>query len=447
MFSHVLNQITSNEIKVCLLRDNPQALTNTSELDLLIEPKQITKTLKLLTSLGWVVYKNNQSLSHKYVAVKFVNCISYCLDIHSSLIQDNVIYLDSHCFFLQCDEISHNLFQPKPAAFIYHLICHVVLGKKQLPPKYIAQLSSANLNNEQQTVLLNLAKHYKISEIINDIYPNLIATLSDPQQVKQLKYRMTKQLNTLTSGYYWRRLKSSYHRLITPILGTNRGLSIAFIGPDGAGKTTFITLLEQHLNNNGITTRHAYMGPWFRNKCVTTLALEKLGADPADEIYGLDQVKEPIARTIKKTKGLIRRYLYYINAPIEAHYRYFRYVYLQSLRGRVVLIDRYTHDLEVGYKNKEVKNNKWLRRLILKLSPTPDTIFLLYNEPNTVWERKKEYPLQDIIWSTGQYLNIADKYNIEKIKTDQASNILVEQFVERHWQSIYHKKADFRGQF
>lgn len=446
MFNEILNQITSAGIAAYLLRDEVENIDLANELDLLIDPSQTFAALKKLESLGWIVYKNNRSISHKHVAVKFVGGQSYVVDIHSALIQDDVVYLDNETFYHHSEEVAPNLFQPKPEAFIYHLICHVVLGKEHLASKYIDRLQQINLDSAMRAHITELARIFNLTPVCDAIMQDMVMNLRDPNRVVTFRRLMMKQLTTFGQGYYLRKARSLLNRYVLPLTGLNRGLSIAFIGPDGAGKTTFINLLDQHLNKHGIVTRHAYMGPWFRNKFITTLALDKLGADPADEILGLAEVVKPLPRAIKKTKGIIRRYLYYVNAPIEASYRYFRYVYLQSLRGRVVLIDRYTHDLEVGYKNKEVKNNRWLRRFILRICPSPDAIFLLYNDPQVVWARKKEYELDDILWSMEQYLDISSRYGIEKIKTDQESSVLVSQFIDNHWQHIFRKKADFHGQ-
>lgn len=446
MFNEILDHLTGAGVKVYLLRDELESISAASELDLLIDPTQTSLALQQLESNGWIVYKNNRSISHKHVAVKFVDGASYVVDIHSALIQDDVVYLDNESFYQHAEEVAKNLFTPKPQAFVYHLICHVVLGKDCLAPKYVERLQRIELDNVQREDVAELAQLFELTPIVDEIMQDIVVMLSDNKNVARFKRHMIKQLTLVGRGYYWRKVRSMFYRCILPIFGLNRGLSIAFIGPDGAGKTTFINLLDKHLNEHGIVTRHAYMGPWFRNKFITTLALDKLGADPADEIVGLSEVVEPLPRAIKKTKGIIRRYLYYFNAPLESGYRYFRYVYLQSLRGRVVLIDRYTHDLEVGYKNKEVKNNRWLRRLILKMTPSPDAIFLLYNDPQVVWARKKEYELDDILWSMEQYLDISNRYGIEKIKTDQESSVLVNQFIDSHWQHIFRKKSDFRGQ-
>ncbi|NRA84698.1 MAG: hypothetical protein HRU22_13305 [Gammaproteobacteria bacterium] len=444
MYSEILEKITSNDIQVCILRDDPQMLTDLPELDLLINAQQIHKVLSLLTQQGWVIYKNGKTISNKHVAIKIIDSRSYLLDIHASLIQNNIIYLDTESFFIHCNQISHNLYQPSSEAYLYHLFCHVVLGKNKLADKYISKLKQINLSDQAQNNLVVMAQSYGTAAIIETIYHDPIKILTDIDTVKQLKKLLQKSLMPMNRAYYWRKITTTYYQNIAPLFGRNRGIAIAFIGPDGAGKSTFIEQLEQRLKAIGIPTRNAYMGPWFRNKLFTTVFLDSIAANPKDEIFGLNQVTTPLSRTIKITKGLIRRYLYYINAPLESNYRYFRYVYLQSLRGRVVLIDRYTHDLEVGYKNREVKNGKFIRQLIVKFSPSPDAMFLLYNDPDTVWQRKKEYELPEIRWSMEQYLNIATKYKIEKIKTDQECSILVDQFIQQYWKIIYQKKADFK---
>lgn len=443
MYRETLKALTSEKIRVSLLREQLNEIENQSELDILIDSHNFEKAKALLVDLGWVIYKNDgYSINRKYVAAKVVSRRCYLLDIHTSLIQNDLIYLDNEWFFCNCTQVGEYLYQPEPIAYLYHLALHVILGKGKLAEKYISRLQSLQLSPPEQEELFRVARRYGLKAMFKEILDNPISILNDRVQVKRLNKISRNALLPRDPGYLWRKARKQLYRFIGPLFGRSRGISIAFIGPDGAGKSTFINQLEQKLEEFGLSTRNAYMGPWFRNKFFTTLMLESIGANPADEIPGLDQVTSPFPRAYKKAKGLIRRYLYYFNLPLETYFRYFRYVYLQSLRGKVVLIDRYIHDLEVGYKNKQVKNNRGLRRLIVKITPTPDIKILLYNDPDTIWERKKQHEPEEIRRAMERYLDVAERYSFDLMKTDQECSALIDRFIDQHWAKLYEKKAD-----
>ena len=445
MYSNILDILTSNNIRTALLRDRLNEIDSKSELDVLIDPMNINLTLKLLADQGWVVYRRDRINSHKFVAVKVVSGRrSYVLDIHTALVQNALVYLDNDWYFSHCIVEPNNLYlyQPEVEAYIYHIIFHVILGKVSLSTKYFSRLSSIKLDSLKQQELRSVAQQYGLENILSKVLVNPVSLLSDKTQVMSFNYEAKKNLILKDPMYFLRVGKSFYYRTIGKLFGLNRGFTVAFIGPDGAGKSTFIDKLEHRLNELGLKASNAYMGPWFRNKLFTTLMLESIGAHPKDEILGLKDIKEPLPKLYKKAKGLIKRYLYYLNCPLEVYFRYFRYVFLQSIQGRVVLIDRYIHDLEVGYKNKEVINSERLRKLIVRISPTPDAVVLLYNDPETIWQRKKDYELEEICWSMGRYMSLADIYGFEKVLTDKDSEVLVDRFIEKHWKEIYSRKSD-----
>jgi hypothetical protein len=92
--------------------------------------------------------------------------------------------------------------------------------------------------------------------------------------------------------------------------------------------------------------------------------------------------------------------------------------------------------------NKPLNNGRLARRLITELSPKPDIMVLLYNEPEIIFNRKKEYSLKEIVWAMEQYLEIANRNGFDKILTDKPVDVLVDAFYNRYWQEIYKSKAD-----
>lgn len=140
-----------------------------------------------------------------------------------------------------------------------------------------------------------------------------------------------------------------------------KGYSIAFIGPDGSGKTFFINQLK------GIgRTKTVYMGDWF-----FTL--------------------QPLYNHLLKIPSPYNRFIYFI----FLFENFMRYLYVLCLKniGYIVLIDRYPGT------NKNVSQTGFLgkiNRLIFRFFPKPDCICFLYAPAETIFKRKQELTVDQI---------------------------------------------------
>ena len=143
------------------------------------------------------------------------------------------------------------------------------------------------------------------------------------------------------------------------LLGT--GYSIAFVGPDGSGKSFFI----EKLRPIGVT-KTLYMGDWF----FYFQKLYKL----------LLRIPSPFNRFL---------YLFY---GIENYGRVVK-VFFWRLLGRIVLIDRFP-----GTNRNIITPGilASLNQFIFNIFPKPDLIVLLYAPPHVIHKRKQELSLVEI---------------------------------------------------
>jgi len=143
------------------------------------------------------------------------------------------------------------------------------------------------------------------------------------------------------------------------MLGT--GYTIAFIGPDGSGKSFFI----EKLKPVGVT-RTVYMGDWFFWGQKFYTAVLKIPSPYNRFIYG-----------------------FYI---IENYIRLVRVLILRFM-GRIVLIDRFPGT------NRNIVNDGTLSRInrfIFGIFPKPDMLALLHAPPEVVYRRKQEISIEGI---------------------------------------------------
>ena|SRR5205807_4172256 len=167
---------------------------------------------------------------------------------------------------------------------------------------------------------------------------------------------------------------------------------ITFSGLDGAGKTSLIQWLRAHLEHRDRSVAVLHM-----NEDVGVYAyLQTLRDHVRGTRRPADAPPRPlnVARTrwermrdaIVWSKWL-RRVLYPVDLMIFLLYR----AYLEKLRGRILIMDRYFYDRLVDVADR----NGWsLLRVFARLTPTPDLPVFLDITPEESFARKGEYSVE-----------------------------------------------------
>jgi thymidylate kinase len=178
---------------------------------------------------------------------------------------------------------------------------------------------------------------------------------------------------------------------------------ITFSGLDGAGKSTLIDFLQGaleqqrrrvvvlHLNDQvGVYAFLRSLRDRARGRPADQLApgapdpkSQKLQRAPARGFRGALER----ARTALLWNKPLRRVLYLIDLLVFVCYR----AYLEKLRGRVVIMDRYFYDTLVDVANG--RDRLWTR-LLERLTPQPTVPVFLDITPEEAFRRKREFSLE-----------------------------------------------------
>lgn len=153
---------------------------------------------------------------------------------------------------------------------------------------------------------------------------------------------------------------------LTPL--RRRGLTVALLAPDGAGKTTLIAALARTFP---IPVRTIYMG-LYRNP----------------------------RRRLPPGVGLASRLaLQWLRYARAAYHR---------RRGRVVLFDRYTDDASIAERAAGARD-RLRRRLLVRVVPRPDLLVVLDAPAEELFRRKGEHDLAILERARAHYLNVAER--------------------------------------
>ena len=163
---------------------------------------------------------------------------------------------------------------------------------------------------------------------------------------------------------------------------------IAFIGPDGSGKSLMIDVIRQQYFFAFRRARCFHMRPKF-------LLGKATNGSAVTNPHG--QPPRGYLASIAKVFFLVADYfLGYVFKLLPA---------LGSTR--LIIFDRYIYDLLVDSKRVRYSGPAWLLRMAAALVPSPDLVILLDAPAEVLWSRKQEVPFEEVARQRVAYLNLA----------------------------------------
>ncbi|MFD1195243.1 hypothetical protein ACFQ3C_11225 [Seohaeicola saemankumensis] len=165
------------------------------------------------------------------------------------------------------------------------------------------------------------------------------------------------------------------------------GKIVAFLGPDGAGKSTMIELVQVRLAEKGIDFSYHYFAPGFLKRY---------------------RPKGDGAITTKPHEG--RQYgAVLILAKILLMLFEFRMGVARLRRQpRLALFDRYVLDILIDPKRYRMGHVRWWMRVLLRLAPPPDLLVIVSAPADLIQSRKQEVPAEETVRQVIAYEELAD---------------------------------------
>lgn len=166
-----------------------------------------------------------------------------------------------------------------------------------------------------------------------------------------------------------------------------KGLSIAFLGPDGSGKSTLISgLTAQDLPF--ASTSYFHLKPVLKPKGHTDTPVK----DPHQY--------EPYS--VLKSYGKLMYFIFQYN------WGWFRNIRPLKKKNSLVIFDRYYDDMMADPKRYRYGGYEAALRWVRRLIPRPDLYFVLTAEAEIIYGRKQEVPLAELKRQIKAYRALVD---------------------------------------
>lgn len=264
---------------------------------------------------------------------------------------------------------------------------HLVVGKP-VHPKYDARFGRIVRGHQQglERYLVSLLGRREAERLIRAMATDAASALEPLTPFKRLglwlalsRRQRTGRLS-LMARFLWQRIRNR----VRP-----HGLLLSVSGPDGSGKTTVIDLalaeLRQLYGENGVRYHH------FRPTVLPRIAeMAKAGGalDKVDADYA-----QPHRAAPSGFAGSLVRLGYY---AMDYLVGYVRLVHPALKDRRIVLFDRYYHDMICDPGRSRIRLPDWCLRAVGRVLSLPRFSFFIRVAPEVARRRKQELSVEQI---------------------------------------------------
>lgn len=387
-----------------------------SDWDILFKKKdfaQIDKTIKAFSkSFGYVIVQEYHQ--QKYAKNIFLYNPKYSellnLDLYGELSRNGIRILNEEEVFSNTKHFKSVSILKPDQEFIQYLVKKI--DKEKISKINFDYLMTLYANNKE-ACLKYLTLFFKNTsfDIINLFeYSNHNLFLENILLFKNDFNNNKKNAKDGVWNSFWRITK----RIVKPT-----GITIAFLGPDGSGKSTIIDLLKKQILP-------------FRKICYFHL---KPILKKTKETHAV--VVNPHANKAYSEVKSYGKLLYFI---YQYNWGWLKNIFLLKRRSTMVIFDRYFDDMLVDYKRYRFGGNTAVAGYFRKIIPQPEIYFILTAESTVILNRKQEVTPKELERQIIGYRNLADNrryFNIdvshspEKIVVE-IMNILMKKMNERY---------------
>ena len=443
-YREALQALAGAAVRHCLLRDDPRALGDVADLDILVEPGDLRLARAELERAGFVL-KRDRRRRCKWVFVRYVAGRFYVLDVHARFVQAGIEYMDARCALARCGRVGA-VPSLGPEDQFLHLVLHNLLGKSALQEKHLERLRALRRAGLERARLEEQARPFGLEFVLESALDGLEDLAADAPGWRRLRRRARRVLLRRPGN----RLGAWRHAHGDRLRWRRRSVVLALLGPDGSGKTTFADALEAELHGSPLGAGRVYMGCWGHDLLPMRQA-RRLVPPQVSYTYllaaacGMPLVLTPQERDVLAREGrrrlafaalrhALKGLLFHAALGVELFYRYWRHVALS--RRSIVIADRWVQDLEFRHGRNRFVHGGWARGLLFRLFPTPDGILYLHAPYDLVARRKPQLDRQQFEAMDRTFRALLGRHRPLEIRTEAPPAELARAFLARHWELL-----------
>ncbi len=440
----MFDEMNRRAVNYCLLRGDVGIVEERRDVDLLVHPSNRTALREILTRSGFV-QRGRPTAPYKTVYVAYRGGWVACVDVHEEIVQDGLVYMDRDQALAR-RVVRDGVYVLSDEDLLLHLVWHNLLRRPASRPEWTRQILGLLRQDLDREYIRRHLDAFGLAGLFERACRFMTGDDGHPKERSRLQREFRRAVCRHRRGNWRTRLRFRFRRWQ---LGRRRGGLIALVGPDGSGKSTILAAIKRRAQAlRGLKVETVYLGPWGQLELPLIRRLRKAGITPCTEPWGLwlagrlgragtsPASRPPSGCSLaflfsKWVKSLGKGSLFYFAIYVEMLYRYFRWVFLQTRRGRWVVADRYVTDLRYLYKGDPIPNYRLLRFLVCRLFPKPDLFILLDNAPGVIHERKGDLSVEQIRAFRELYLKAIAQHRHEIVTTTQAPEEISDHVLRR----------------
>lgn len=164
------------------------------------------------------------------------------------------------------------------------------------------------------------------------------------------------------------------------------GKIVVILGPDGVGKSTILNLLKAKLDSLGRDISYRYFAPGYLKRY---------------------RPKENVSVTTNPHEGRQYGSTLIITKLLLMLFEFRMGVALLRRTNKMVLFDRYIHDVLVDPRRYRMERLRWWMRWLLKAAPKPDLLIIFSAPAEVIQARKQEVPPEETARQLAAYEALA----------------------------------------
>ncbi|MGV6830167.1 MAG: hypothetical protein ACWA5P_01230 [bacterium] len=381
MEDHFFKYLNDNNIEYVLLNSNHTSEDLSHDIDILFQEEAFSNLKGILDHFSEKqdckivqMYHQEQFAKNFFIWNPKTNKLLN-LDCYGSLNFKGTKFHDEASLFNSKRFYNDKYYLSESIEFFYYLLKKSRKGDLESAISHLDALFQLDKEGANQILKKHLSKYEELIQrsFETKSYDKLIQ--SQAQIVADIKGQASSLPDTIKDKL----------RILGRILNPT-GITISFLGPDGSGKSTIINgLKKQQLPYRKVAYFH--LKPIHSKESSVT-------SDP--------HAAKPYSLVVSIIKIIFFFFQYSWN--------WLKTIVPLKIRSTLIIFDRYYDDVIVDPKRFRLSGINMLSKIVKPLIPRPQLYFILYADADTIYERKKEIPLNEL----GHQLKIYKSFSKDK---------------------------------